>query len=91
MRRKCLSCPAIIASGSRCAPCQAARRPRDRQRAFAAAVLARDGYRCREPGCGAVTDLQADHLVPLSKGGSFDPANGITRCGRCHRVRHHGR
>ncbi len=88
MKRKCLSCPAIIASGSRCPACRGAYRPRAAQAAFAAAVLARDGYRCQEPGCGATTDLHADHVVPLSRGGSFHPANGITRCGRCHRARH---
>lgn len=26
----------------------------------------RDDWTCTEPGCGATTDLQADHVVPLA-------------------------
>lgn len=56
-------------------------RDRAAQARFRAAVLARDGHACRH--CGATTDLRAAHLVPLINGGTYDPANGITRCGAC--------
>lgn len=60
------------------------------QARFRKAVLARDGHRCTyiEAGhrCTATTDLRACHLQPLAEGGSYDPANGTTRCGRHDRA-----
>ncbi|MFC5144280.1 HNH endonuclease [Streptomyces aureoversilis] len=41
---------------------------------------------CRR--CGATKDLQVDHIVPLSEGGSrWDPANAQTLCATCHEVK----
>jgi 5-methylcytosine-specific restriction endonuclease McrA len=41
---------------------------------------------CRR--CGARTNLQVDHIVPLSEGGSrWDPANAQTLCADCHDVK----
>lgn len=50
---------------------------------FARAVKQRDGFRCQD--CGATTDLRACHIIAVHDGGSYDPSNGITRCGRCDR------
>ena len=48
-----------------------------------AAVLVRDGGRCRN--CFSSIDLQIDHIVPLSKGGSSEESNLQTLCRRCNR------
>ena len=79
--RRCLDCPRTIARGSRCARCQRAYRPRNVQAAWAAAVVARDGV-CVD--CGGTDALQADHVVPLARGGGWTLDNGATRCQRCH-------
>ncbi len=50
------------------------------------AVAARDGGRCRV--CGSTTDLQYDHVIPFSKGGSsLDPANIQLLCGYHNRLK----
>jgi hypothetical protein len=48
-----------------------------------AMVLARDGYRCRY--CSSEESLEVDHVVPLAKGGSNDPANLVASCRSCNR------
>ena len=49
-----------------------------------AAVLHRDGYKCWR--CGGVTDLQVDHIVPVTGGGDlFDEDNMQCLCGTCNR------
>jgi 5-methylcytosine-specific restriction endonuclease McrA len=53
-----------------------------------AAILARDGHRCRAPGCGSVRFLEVHHILPRELGGSNAPANLVTLCGRCHRFIH---
>ncbi len=58
----------------------AARRVPDSVRA---AVMVRDGGRCRN--CFSATNLQIDHIVPLSKGGLSDESNLQTLCRRCNR------
>ena len=64
-------------------------RNRSDQRRFRNAVLTRDGQRCtyRVDGvrCEATEQLVAHHKVPLHKGGSFDPAAGVTLCEQHHR------
>ena len=53
-------------------------------------VLARDGYRCRNPHCqhnNPTIDeatLHVHHIVPLSKGGTSTLENLITLCEYCH-------
>lgn len=39
------------------------------------ALIERDGYVCRHPGCSQLTDLTVDHIIPVSKGGTDDIAN----------------
>jgi hypothetical protein len=46
-------------------------------------VWVRDGGRCRN--CGSVVELQFDHVIPVSMGGSSDPANLQILCGPCNR------
>ena len=54
---------------------------REDRRRFRAAVLAREP-RCRRCGARAT---EADHIVPVSRGGTNDPeANGQGLCRPCH-------
>lgn len=46
-------------------------------------VWARDGGRCTL--CGSVTELQYDHIIPVSRGGSSEPENLQILCGPCNR------
>lgn len=90
LRDGCLS-PAVRAgrcgehqvrrSWDRVSPRNAAR-PADwsRRRAH---VLARDRFRCQR--CGAQTQLEIDHIVPVARGGSWDPDNLWVLCRSCHR------
>ena len=50
-----------------------------------AVVWARDGGRCT--ACGATTELQFDHVIPLSLGGSSTEANVQLLCGPCNRAK----
>ena len=81
MTTLCLDCRHRISRGSRCLTCQARHRPRALQRQFRSAVLTRDRA-CVD--CGATAHLEADHVVPLARGGSFALANGAARCHDCH-------
>ncbi len=50
------------------------------------AVAARDGGKCRR--CGSAHDLQYDHIIPYSRGGSSTDVNNIQLlCGRCNRLK----
>ncbi len=51
-------------------------------------VLARDGHRCRAPGCRNTRFLEVHHLKPRANGGDNDPGNLITLCSGCHRLWH---
>jgi 5-methylcytosine-specific restriction endonuclease McrA len=57
-------------------------------RKISAEVRQRDGYVCRHcgdccpPGCG--TKTEADHIVPISRGGRTTLANIQTLCEHCH-------
>lgn len=51
-------------------------------------VLARDGNRCRAPGCGRAHFLEIHHQTQRTQGGTNDPANLITLCAACHRLHH---
>lgn len=48
-----------------------------------AAVLVRDGGRCRI--CRRAINLEMDHIVPISKGGKTEESNLQTLCRRCNR------
>lgn len=49
------------------------------------ALYERDGYRCVR--CGSTDDLTADHIIPVSKGGTKDLDNLQTLCGACNFVK----
>ena len=50
------------------------------------AVATRDGGKCR--WCGSAYELQYDHVVPYSHGGSSDDVSNIQLlCGRCNRLK----
>jgi hypothetical protein len=51
--------------------------------AIRAAVMIRDGARCRR--CGSARNLEIDHIVPVSKGGTSEELNLQTLCRRCNR------
>jgi hypothetical protein len=46
-------------------------------------VWLRDGGRCRH--CGAQAELQFDHVIPVTMGGSSNPENPQILCGSCNR------
>jgi hypothetical protein len=48
-----------------------------------AAVLLRDGGRCRR--CRRSINLEVDHIVPVSKGGKTEESNLQILCRRCNR------
>ncbi|MFE0773903.1 HNH endonuclease [Streptomyces sp. NPDC058861] len=48
-----------------------------------ARVLARDRFTCQR--CSARTELEVDHIVPVARGGSWEPDNLWTLCRPCHR------
>src|SRR5208282_2215480 len=50
-----------------------------------AAVLMRDGGRCRK--CRRSINLEMDHIVPVSKGGRTEEPNLQTLCRRCNRAK----
>ncbi len=48
-------------------------------------MLTRDAWQCQHCGRVAQRMAQADHIVPISKGGArYDVANGQTLCIKCH-------
>jgi len=51
-----------------------------------AAVLVRDGGRCRK--CRRPINLEMDHIVPLSKGGETEESNLQVLCRRCNRFKY---
>jgi predicted restriction endonuclease len=99
MLRPCLDCGALIESGSRCTRCDGRRDRRTpgrsgrAQAAFRAAVLQRDGTRCRAllpdgTRC-PVTDpaqLEAHHLTKLRERRDYSVRNGICLCLSHHRL-----
>jgi 5-methylcytosine-specific restriction endonuclease McrA len=62
------------------------KRSRHIPRSVRVSVLHRDGYKCAFCGCGAKqVQLEVDHIVPFSKGGSNDPSNLQILCFDCNR------
>ncbi len=48
-------------------------------------VFKRDGFRCIYCGASPVErPLHVDHVEPISKGGTDDPANLVTACAECN-------
>lgn len=85
--RRCLDCPALIRSGSRCAYCQARYRSAYARHDWADAVKARAGGRCER--CGSADRVAAHHRLPLAEGGTDQLSNGVALCHTCH-ARAHG-
>jgi len=96
--KRCMDCGQLVLVGKYRKHYQAHRgkqnrgwsaRNRSDQRKFRAAVLIRDGHQCTfvENGlrCPVTEPVVAHHTVPLHKGGSFDPAGGVTLCELHHR------
>jgi len=52
------------------------------------AVLARDGHRCRIPGCGCRFALIVHHGKKVAAGGPNAIENYVTLCPSCHRALH---
>jgi hypothetical protein len=62
--------------------------PRTLTPALRRKILARDGYRCKGPGCTSTRFLEVHHRTPRARGGANDPANLITLCSACHQLHH---
>ena len=84
--RRCLTCRREIRSGTRCSQCERNRRPSGGARypwqyqRNRAELLATDPP-CYYCGAPATT---ADHLVPISEGGSHDRTNLVPACAHCN-------
>jgi len=90
--RRCLVCGAVIPHGSRCNACAP---PHSRERRGYGYTWRQISARARTvmrecESCGTVNDLTVHHILPLSQGGTHDPANLAVLCRRCH-ARLHGR
>lgn len=57
---------------------------------WALSVKSRDGVKCRI--CGSRENVNAHHIIPVmndpNRRFAFNVNNGITLCGRCHRMAH---
>ena len=94
--KPCVAC-GRPSRGSRCdehrladrRPSRAARGSSTERRRIRLRTLRRDGYRC--VACGLVDkkgfSLEADHILPLERGGSNDLENMQTLCKPCHSVK----
>lgn len=70
-------------TATRAVPVEEAKRSRRIPNDVVAEVMRRDEGRCVE--CGATQDLQLDHIVPFSRGGSNVVSNLQLLCGPCNR------
>lgn len=57
--------------------------PRDVSLDLRNTIFERDGYCCSK--CGAVSELEIDHIMPVSKGGGNEESNLQTLCKTCNR------
>ena len=48
-------------------------------------VIRRDGFQCVK--CLSLGPLEVDHIIPVAKGGSWEPSNLQTLCSECHRLK----
>jgi 5-methylcytosine-specific restriction endonuclease McrA len=85
MKRHCLTCRTVIASGSYCQCC----RPRNGStwawRELREQILARDRWACVM--CGAHAE-HVDHIIEVRDGGTDDPGNLRSLCAEHHTERH---
>jgi 5-methylcytosine-specific restriction endonuclease McrA len=89
--RRCSRCPRVIASGHVCDACRRQEwkvRNNDRKRrreVVAASPVCGCTSDCpwHGPVCRATTDLTADHIIPLARGGTNDGPRQ-TLCNRCN-------
>ena len=81
MKRRCLNCRALIASGSYCARCRLRNGSTRAWRELRAQVLARDRWACVV--CGAPA-TEVDHIIAVKDGGSDDPWNLRSLCAEHH-------
>lgn len=91
-RSRCDRCAAELEAARQARqPYRAGYRTNDHRR-FVAAVRSRAQGRCER--CG-ITEadararddgrgLECHHILPLSRGGTNDPSNGVALCGVCH-------
>ncbi|MHC4470341.1 MAG: HNH endonuclease [Planctomycetota bacterium] len=49
-------------------------------------IEARDGHRCRRPGCGCPVPLDVSHLEPHRDGGPVTRENAVQHCATCNRM-----
>jgi hypothetical protein len=49
-------------------------------------ILERDGHECQK--CGSTSNLEVDHIVPISQGGGHGSDNLQTLCHDCHAQKH---
>lgn len=90
-RRRCLDCRSFTRNVTRCDVCTKKRKVvRNADIKIARAVVAAAPIcvctgKCRWHGsvCGATTDLTADHVIPLSKGGTNEGPRRVL-CRRCN-------
>ena len=52
-------------------------------RALRSVVFARDGFACNY--CGAIDDMECDHVIPVARGGLSVLANLVAACKKCNR------
>jgi hypothetical protein len=50
-------------------------------------VMARDGWRCKNPLCRKARALEVDHVIERSQGGPDEAANLVTLCNDCHMLK----
>lgn len=80
-KRRCLDCQRFTDFGSRCDGCRKDRkRIRNADRPIAAAVVAASPI-CE--WCGDTEDLTADHIIPLSRGGTNEGPRRVL-CRSCN-------
>ncbi|WP_298341834.1 HNH endonuclease [Ferrimicrobium sp.] len=78
-RQHIANAQATIASGTQPQPSGRKKIPEDVKQL----VMVRDGAKCAY--CGSTVDIQFDHIIPISLGGSSNPENLQILCGPCNR------
>jgi 5-methylcytosine-specific restriction endonuclease McrA len=85
VKRRCLTCRTVIASGSYCARCRPRNGSTRAWRDLREQILLRDRGACVL--CGRLA-VEVDHIIPLSEGGSDSPGNLRSLCAPCHARSH---